>query len=140
MNKKQIKNKTFFIIIFILIFIDQILKLIFNMEYYENQNNLNLVSISTNLIVIIIGVQFMNSNNRFVESKTKLAISFLIAGGIVNIIDLIFRKQVVKNIVIGDLSIINLASIYVFIGWIFMAAIFAAFTVKQFRKRGNDRN
>ena len=135
MNKKQIINTKFFIIIFILILIDQILKLLFNLEYYETQNNSNLISIATNLIVIIIGVQFMNSNNQFVESKTKIAISFLIAGGIANIIDLIFRKQAVKNIVLGDVSIINLANIYVLIGWIFMAAIFAAFTVKQYREK-----
>lgn len=135
MNKKQVGNKRFFIIIFILIFIDQLLKLIFNIEHYETQGNSNLMSIATNLIVIIIGVQFMNSNNQFVEGKTKLAISFLIAGGIANIIDLVFRKQAVKNIVIGHLSIINLANIYVLIGWVFMAAIFAAFTVKQYREK-----
>ena len=93
------------------------------------------MSIVTNLIVIIIGVQFMNSNNQFVKSKTKIAISFLIAGGITNIIDLIFKKQAVKSIVIGDLSIINLANIYVLIGWFFMAAIFAVFTVKQYREK-----
>lgn len=135
MSKKQIENKKFIIIIFILIFIDQILKLSFRVEHYETQNNSNLMNIATNLIVIIIGVQFINSNNQFVEGKTKLAIVFLIAGGIANIIDLIFRKLSVKNIVIGNLSIINLASIYVLIGWIFMAAIFAVFTVNQYREK-----
>lgn len=135
MNKKQIRNGKFFIAIFILILIDQILKLTFNIEYYETQNNSNLMNIITNLIVIIIGIQFMNSNNQFVESKTKTAISFLIVGGITNIIDLVVRKQVVKNIVIGNLSIINLANIYILIGWVSMAAIFASFTVKQYREK-----
>lgn len=135
MNKKQIRNGKFLVTIFILILIDQILKLIFNIEHYEIQSNSNLMSILTNLIVIIIGMQFMNSNNQFVESKTKIAISFLIAGGITNIIDLVFRKQVVKNIVIGNFSIINLANIYILIGWVFMAAIFSSFTVKQYREK-----
>ena len=135
MNIKQNRNHRFFITIFILVLMDQILKLIFNAEYYETQSNSNLMSIVTNLIVIIIGIQFINSNNQFVEKKTRTAISFLISGGIANIIDLIFRKQVVKNILIGNKTIINFANIYVVVGWIFMAAIFSAFTVKQYREK-----
>ena len=50
MSKKQIENKKFIIIIFILIFIDQILKLSFRVEHYETQNNSNLMNIATNLI------------------------------------------------------------------------------------------
>ena len=157
MNKIK-KEYKILIFIFILILIDQISKFIafknnnlivingvlkfkiFNdvSGSYGVNTNSTLMYILTNLIVAIIAFQFITSQNQFVDKRIKIFLSFIIAGGISNCIDRVFRGYVLEFIDFTDflnVPILNLADIFILIGWIAMAAIFASFTAKELKNR-----
>lgn len=146
MKKKS--NKIEIAIIFIIlaiIIIDQILKII-----VQNVSNINIeqnadetmMYIITNLVIIVIIIKFMLSQNQFIDSKLKIFLSFIIAGGISNIIDKIFRGYVLEWIKIsniGWLPTFNIADAFVLIGWILLVGNFAYFTAEEWKnkKRNN---
>lgn len=157
MNKIK-KEYKILIFIFILILIDQILKFIAfkNNDFivingvlkfkifndvsgcYDVNTNSTIMYILTNLIVAIIAFQFITSQNQFVDKKIKVFLSLIIAGGISNCIDRVFRGYVLEFIDFTDflnVPILNLADIFILIGWIAMAAIFASFTAKELKNR-----
>ena len=157
MNKIK-KEYKILIFIFILILLDQISKFIafknnnlmvingvlkfkvFNdvSGSYGVNTNSTLMYILTNLIVAIIAFQFITSQNQFVDKKIKIFLSFIIAGGISNCIDRLFRGYVLEFIDFTDflnIPILNLADIFILIVWIAMAAIFASFTAKELKNR-----
>lgn len=159
MNKIKKEYKILiFIFIFILILIDQISKFIAfkNNDFivingvlkfkifndvsgcYGVNTNSTIMYILTNLIVAIIAFQFITSQNQFVDKKIKVFLSLIIAGGISNCIDRVFRGYVLEFIDFTDflnVPILNLADIFILIGWIAMAAIFASFTAKELKNR-----
>ena len=94
--------------------------------------------IVTNIIVLGIIIKFMTNGNKLIDKKTKVLLSLILAGGISNLIDRIFRGFVVDFIEIGKLPIFNLADIYITIGWIGIVIIFAIFTFKE-RKNRNKK-
>lgn len=157
MNKIK-KEYKILIFIFILILIDQISKFIAfkNNDFivingvlkfkifndvsgcYGVNTNSTIMYILTNLIVAIIAFQFITSQNQFVDKKIKVFLSLIIAGGISNCIDSVFRGYVLEFIDFTDflnVPILNLADIFILIGWIAMAAIFASFTAKELKNR-----
>ena len=157
MNKIK-KEYKILIFIFILILIDQISKFIAfkNNDFivingvlkfkifnevsgcYGVNTNSTIMYILTNLIVAIIAFQFITSQNQFVDKKIKVFLSLIIAGGISNCIDRVFRGYVLEFIDFTDflnVPILNLADIFILIGWIAMAAIFASFTAKELKNR-----
>lgn len=157
MNKIK-KEYKILIFIFILILIDQISKFIAfkNNDFivingvlkfkifndvsgcYDVNTNSTIMYILTNLIVAIIAFQFITSQNQFVDKKIKVFLSLIIAGGISNCIDRVFRGYVLEFIDFTDflnVPILNLADIFILIGWIAMAAIFASFTAKELKNR-----
>lgn len=158
MSKLKKEHKKFLIIILVLIIVDQILKFIvvknnnFNLidgilkiRIYENTNgtygvgnNSTIMYILTNLIVIIIAFQFLTSENQFVDKKTRVFLSLIIAGGTSNCFDRIFRGYVVEFIDFTELfsfPIFNFADICILIGWISMVAMFTSFTAKEIKSR-----
>lgn len=157
MNKIK-KEYKILIFIFLLILIDQISKFIAfkNNDFivingvlkfkifndvsgcYGVNTNSTIMYILTNLIVAIIAFQFITSQNQFVDKKIKVFLSLIIAGGISNCIDRVFRGYVLEFIDFTDflnVPILNLADIFILIGWIAMAAIFASFTAKELKNR-----
>ena len=105
---------------------------------YDVNTNSTIMYILTNLIVAIIAFQFITSQNQFVDKKIKVFLSLIIAGGISNCIDRVFRGYVLEFIDFTDflnVPILNLADIFILIGWIAMAAIFASFTAKELKNR-----
>lgn len=166
-NKKKEKNKVekkLFILIFVLILIDQILKIVvlnvgeiniisgvLNLKvtqnaptsYGDDNSNSTLMYIVTNLIVISVVVKFMMTQNEFISTKFKIFLSLIVAGGASNVIDRILRGYVIEFIDFKQLiniPVFNLADIYVLIGWVSVAAIFAVFTVEEIRKNKIERN
>lgn len=158
MSKIKKEYKLFIIVILILILIDQLLK--FVMLKYNNiviidkilkltiqknvsgtygvSTNSTIMYILTNLVVIIIAFQFIISQNQFIDKKTRVLLSLIIAGGFSNCIDRVFRGYVVEFIDFTDfinLPVVNLADIYVLVGWISMVAIFARFTADELKNR-----
>lgn len=161
-EKKETKNKVGKIaivigaIILVIILLDQVSKIVFlkqeskievipnvlNLELQENKNgtygvgaNSTFSYVITNLVVIVILTKFMTSQNQFVDRKTKILLSLIIAGGISNVLDRIIRGYVVEFIHFNHLPIFNVADLFILIGWISMVAILAKFTVNEIRNR-----
>ena len=145
--KKKLKKIEIAIIVIILaiIIIDQISKII-----VQNISNINIeqnadermMYIIINLVIIVIITKFMLSQNQFIDSKLKIFLSFIIAGGISNIIDRIFRVYVLEWIKIpniGWLPTFNIADVFVLAGWILVVGNFAYFTAEEWKnkKRNN---
>ena len=84
---------------------------------------------------MVIAFKFATSQNQFVDKKIKAFLILIISGGVSNTIDRIFRGFVVEFIKIGKLPVFNLAHIFILIGWVSMAGIFAVFTTNEIKER-----
>ena len=142
MKKKLSKIEIAIIVIILaIIIIDQISKII-----VQNVSNINIeqnadermMYIITNLVIIVIITKFMLSQNQFIDNKLKIFLSFIIAGGISNIIDRIFRGYVLEWIKIpniGWLPTFNIADVFVLAGWILVVGNFAYFTAEEWKNK-----
>lgn len=136
-------------IIIAIIVIDQISKIIIqkvgniNIEQNtysisEEDPNSGMMYIVTNLIIIVIIIRFMLSQNQFIDKVLKVFLSFIIAGGISNLIDRIVRGYVSEWINISKidwLPMFNIADILVLVGWILVVGKFTYFTAKELRRK-----
>ena len=154
------KKKKLIIIIGIILFlivIDQVTKIVFyqDMQVIPNvlkftkvQNtggafgvgqNSTLTFIITNIIVLGIIIRFMMVQQEQIDKKTYFALCLIIAGGVGNLIDRIVRGYVVDFIDFSQVikfPVFNIADCYIVIGWIMLAACFAAYTYRASKKRG----
>lgn len=155
-NKKGDKKEYRLIVIIsiVIILIDQIVKAIVlhtgtitiipNVLQFKVQENMNSTSMNlvTSLIAILIIFRFVMSQNSYIDRKIKIFLSFVLAGGISNIIDKVVRGYLVEFIDFTpsvSLPVLNIADIFVMIGWIGFAWIFAVFTVKEIRASRNKK-
>ena len=164
---KEIKNKKIkkddiilIIIVLIITIIDQLLKayavykgelqiipniLKFSitqntMAAYGIGSNSTVMYVLTNIVILSVIFKFITAQNEYVDKKLKIFLSFVFAGGLSNVIDRIFRGYVVEFIDFRQLiniPVLNIADIFTLIGWVAVAAIFATFTVNEWRN--NDR-
>ena len=146
------------IMIFVIIFIDQLSKVlvvhyeeisllsgnivlkqsqISNSAYDETSRGVNIL---TNLVIVGIILGIIKSDNQFVTKKTKILLSFAFAGGVSNIIDRLCRGSVVEFVNIGNFPAFNLADVCILIGWVSFVAIFASFSAKEFAKKKPKTN
>ena len=148
--KKKINKMEIAIVIIVIsiILIDQVTKIIVqsvgNINIEQNTNaaygigsNSTIMYIITNLVIIVIIVKFMLSQNQFIDKILKVFLSFIVAGGISNLIDRIARGYVLEWINISRiewLPMFNIADIFVLAGWILVVGKFTYFTVKELRK------
>ncbi len=95
------------------------------------------------IIVLAVITKLIMNQNKFIETKMKIYLSLVLAGGISNLIDIILRKNIVNfiNIKIGNITlpIINLAYILILIGAILLIANFTVFTSKEMRNKKNEK-
>lgn len=154
-EKKKLKKLYIIlaIIIFLIIFIDQLSKVLIvnygEITLIEDKIVLKQVEISndmyneisrgmtilTNLIIVGIIFGIIKSDNQFITKKTKILLSFAFAGGVSNIIDRIFRGNVLEFINIGSFPVFNIADVCIFIGWVSFVAIFTSFSAKELSKK-----
>lgn len=157
-NKKHI-----YVIIFAILIVDQIIKIILSvigditvipnvLQFHIVQNtqgtygvdtDSTILYVFTNIIVLGIVYRFLKIENQFVDTKLKIFLSFVLAGGISNLIDRLVRGYVVEYIDFTNvvpLPILNLADIFIIIGWICIVARFASFTVNEWRKSKEENN
>ena len=87
----------------------------------------------TNFIVVAVLLKFITSQNEFIDTRLRIFLSLIIAGGISNTIDRIFRGFVVEFIDFNLLPVINIADIFIVIGWVSFIAIFTVFSVNEIR-------
>ena len=92
----------------------------------ENTSNIMLV-----IVVIGIIINFICQQKDKIDLKTSISLSLIIAGGISNLIDRIFRGAVFDFIRIGNFPIFNLADCFIVIGWILLVIFLIIFTVKD---------
>lgn len=121
---------------------------IFSLTYYENTggafgvgqgDTIGFTIIS--IIVIAIIIRFIVLQRDRINNKTMVALELIIAGGISNLIDRLFRGFVVDYIDINQLikfPIFNLADICISIGWIILVVSIIIFWFKEVRTL--DRN
>lgn len=109
---------------------------------YGIGSNSTIMYVITNLVILSVIFKFITTQNEFIDNKLKVFLSLIFAGGITNVIDRIFRGYVIEFIDFKELinlPVFNIADIAVIIGWIGVAAIFAAFTVNEFRSNKKTR-
>lgn len=158
MKKVDKTSIVIIVMIVILILIDQVTKLYITMnpesiiidgvlKFKITQNtggafgvgqNSTFSYIVTNIVVLGIIIKFMVNGNQLIDIKTRAFLSLILAGGISNLIDRIFRGYVVDFIDITDVinfPVVNLADIYITIGWIGTFVLFAIFAVKETRNK-----
>ncbi len=157
MEKKLTKETILLIsIVAMIILMDQVLKIwvqnvkeitiisgVLNFKVSENTSaaygigsSSTIMYVLTNVIILGVIFKFMTAQNEFVDKKLKIFLSFIIAGGISNVMDKLLRGYVTEFIDFGqvvNLPIFNVADLFVIIGWVAIAAIFASFTVKEWR-------
>ena len=146
------KNKIVFWIISIaisLILIDQISKVVIQYNYSEpigneiinitlvqnegiafGLNKGNIRNIILTILVLFIIINFVRKQRNKIDEKTGVAIGLILAGGVSNLIDRIFRGGVIDFINLKYFAIFNLADIYVFVGWILLIIYLIRFNKK----------
>lgn len=161
-DKKLTKQEILLIsIVVIIILIDQILKIwiqstremsiisgVLNFRVSENNNaaygigsNSTIMYVLTNLVILGVIFKFMTTQNEFVDRKLKIFLSFILAGGISNVIDKVIRGYVTEFIELEqavNFPVFNIADIFMIIGWVSIAAIFASFTVREWKSKKGE--
>lgn len=140
MKKKE--KLIVFILIIILVFIDQVTKFIaiqhgWIIKNSDVGNNGNYILIS--IIAIFIIIRYIFNNNSFIKIYTRIILSFGISGGIGNLIDRIWNKSVILFINFNNIEL-NISYIYILIAWIGMAVILTKDTAKFLQDKKNKRN
>lgn len=164
-NKKNKISKEMIIliaIVIILIIIDQGMKFwihtvgeiqiiqgVLNLKVSQNTSaaygigsNSTVMYVLTNIVILGVIIKFITTQNQFVDTKLKIFLSFILAGGISNVIDRVARGYVTEFIdfkQVINLPILNIADICIIIGWVAIAAIFASFTVREWRSKKEEK-
>ena len=138
--------KVILIVGLIIISIDQISKLlinqliiddfviipgnVFEIVKAENQgmafgmNKHNLVNIIISVIVLVVIINYIFVQKEKMTKSVILYLSFIISGGMSNLIDRIIKGAVFDFIKIGDFPIFNIADICIVVGWLLFVVNF----------------
>ena len=128
------------IIIVLLVFVDQFTKILVNNNFSDSQvlienvisiekvknegfafgfNKENIQNIILSIFVIVIIIKYLIKHEKHINMLVVICMSMIVAGGIGNIIDMIFRGAVFDFIKLGIyFPVFNFADIFIFIGWI----------------------
>lgn len=85
------------------------------------------------LTIFVLGIVmiFMKNQSEQIDNKTRLSLLFVIAGGISNLIDRIFRGAVLDFIKIYKFPVFNIADFYVVLGWILLVVFLIIYSRKK---------
>ncbi len=147
------KNKTvrlIVILVTILVIIDQLSKILITTFVNEQIGNdyiglqianntglafgfndgSNTKNIFLMIFVLFIVIRFIKNQKELIDTKTAVSISMILAGGIGNLLDRIFRGAVVDFIKIFKFPLFNIADCLVVIGTILLIIFLVIFTRK----------
>jgi len=107
---------------------------------YGIGSNSKFMYVATNVVILGVIYKFLTTQNEFVDTKLKVFLSFILAGGISNVIDKLVRGYVTEFIDFGHhFPVFNVADFFVVVGWVTIAAIFASFTIKEWRGKKEEK-
>ena len=89
-------------------------------------------------IVLGITIRFLILQFEKIDCVTKIMLCLVLAGGISNLIDRIFRRFVLDYIDIGQLlffPIFNIADAYIVVGWVILVALTIRYTLKEVKSK-----
>lgn len=95
--------------------------------FNDGSNGKNIV---LTIFILLIIVTFIKNQLERIDTKTALALSFAISGGISNLIDRIFRGGVFDFIKFYNITF-NLADIFVVLGWILLVVFLIDYSRKN---------
>lgn len=143
------EKKIIYILIIALILIDQIAKvLLFKtnitlineagwgigvLANQKSENNIAYILIS--IIAVMMLVRYINSNNTFIKTDSRIILSFAISGAISNAIDRVWNGGTINYINIPNFTPINLSYVYFIITWIGMALILTKYTSERIKEK-----
>jgi len=156
-GKKNLKPYMIYIIIILLIILDQVSKYlvleivgkdikniipnVLNFSYVENRGgafgigqNSTMMFVFVNIIILGIIIRFMILQKERIDKKTQVVLSMILAGGISNLIDRIFRGFVLDFIDLSPLisfPVFNIADALIVVGWIILASVTAIYYFKN---------
>ena len=146
---KPKEKKIVIILIIALILIDQIAKILIfktNMTLIneagwgigiitnqKSENNIAYILIS--IIAVMMLVRYINSNNTFIKTNSRVILSFAIAGAISNAIDRVWNGGTINYISIPKFTPLNLSYVYFIITWIGMAVILTKYTSDRIKEK-----
>lgn len=81
-------------------------------------NKQNISNIALTILILAIIIRFIINQKKNLTTKVLVFITMIMAGGLSNLIDRIFKGAVFDFIKIGDFPIFNLADFFIVIGWI----------------------
>ena len=142
MVKNKRHGKMLIILIIATVVLDQITKIWLykkQIATISDSGNNNGYYIIISIIIVLMIIRYISSDNTFIKLKTKIILSFGIAGAIGNVIDRIWNKNVIVFIKIGDYINLNLAYIYILIAWVGMAVILTKDTVNFIKERKKSK-
>ena len=84
----------------------------------------NLGNIGLCLVIIIIIFNYIISQKDKMKKSIIIFLSFILAGGVSNLIDRIFRSTVFDFIKIENFPVFNIADIFIVIGWLLFVISF----------------
>lgn len=91
----------------------------------------NMKNIVLSIFVIIIIISFIKNQINAIDTKTAIAVSMVLGGGISNLIDRIFRGGILDFIKILFIPNFNLADLCVCIGWVLIVVFLIIYTRKE---------
>ena len=146
---KPKEKKIIYILIIALILIDQIAKILILktnvtlindagwgigvLANQKSENNIAYILIS--IIAVMMLVRYINSNNTFIKTESRVILSFAIAGAISNAIDRVWNGGTINYINIPKFTPINLSYVYFIITWIGMAVILTKYTSDRIKEK-----
>ena len=92
---------------------------------FNNGNNKNIV---LTIFVLVLIISFLKNQTNQLDTKTTIAISLALGGGISNLIDRIFRGGVLDFIKIWNFPRFNIADICVCTAWVLIVIFLVIYT------------
>lgn len=140
---KEKKNKKILMtIFFIALILDQISKII----SYANGWNINMDNsnngyyIIMTIIIVLMIIRYISNDNTFIKMDTKVILTLAMSGGIGNLVDRIWYKNVIIFMDFGKGICLNLSYIYILIAWIGLAGILTKNTMKILKEKKVKKN
>lgn len=142
-NDKKMKIRIIVIIIMIIL-VDQITKIVIMNNSMQTMGIISLgytagrkmdvdevaMSVLTDIVVFAIIIKFLKEQSKNMDKKVKISLACILGGGISNLIDKIWNKDVIEVIKIGNLPTLNVAYIIFVIGWILFIILMVKNTLK----------